>query len=175
MRVHYETTFDDLLAFNAYHNRQSPTARRVRLFGTYLPPLILTVAVLPGFVETSGWLGFFLLWLPLMGLLAFILAYLFRFVTKLQVRKMLQEGGTGSVIGERTVELSEEYLIDRGAYGESKVRWSNVERVEQTEDHLFLYTSAICAHIIPRRAFRDADRERAFLREVEEFRTLTSA
>ena len=39
---------------------------------------------------------------------------------------------------------------------------AGVDRVEQNPDYIFIYTAPVAAHVIPKRAFRDAQEAERF-------------
>ena len=47
-------------------------------------------------------------------------------------------------------------------FGESRTSWAGVDRVEQDQHNIYIYTSLAAAHVIPKRAFRDPQETDAF-------------
>jgi hypothetical protein len=65
-------------------------------------------------------------------------------------------------LGRHKVVLTEGGLVESTAVGESRTSWAGVHRIEQNPRYIFIYTSPVAAHLIPKRAFRD-------MQEAEDF------
>jgi hypothetical protein len=105
----------------------------------------------------------------LVGALGFFLVTLYSFGpgTARRVRRMYGEGKNRGLLGERQIELTDEGLIVRSEVGESKINWEGIEKISHSNDHTFVYTSALTAIIIPRKGIVAEDYER-FVRALQE-------
>ena len=65
-------------------------------------------------------------------------------------------------LGRHKVVLNEGELIESTAVGESRILWAGVDRVEQNQEYIFIYTQPHAAHIIPKRAFNNAQAAESF-------------
>ena len=63
-----------------------------------------------------------------------------------------EKAGKG-LLGTHTLELTESGLVETTWVGESRSSWVGVDRVEQDESYIYIYMSAIVAHVVPKRAF----------------------
>jgi hypothetical protein len=160
MTIEYELTKDDVLAFNLYHRSHSPTLRRQYYFAWLLPALAwLTVC-------TALWycadqrpgepLQTFLDLLPMFCGVPIYLA-IFPWARRRGLRRvldsMMSEGKNRAVFGRRTVTLSREGIAQSGEFASSSISWRTVERVVRDGDHAYIYSGAVTAIIVPRRAF----------------------
>ena len=66
---------------------------------------------------------------------------------------MKQEKPDKGQLGKHRVKLNEAGLVEATAVSESRTSWAGVDRVEQNEKYIFIYTSPAAAHMIPKRAF----------------------
>jgi hypothetical protein len=66
---------------------------------------------------------------------------------------MFREGKNLGVLGEHYMKIDQHGLIERTSVGESSSTWSGVERIARNNDYIFIYSSALGAYIVPRRAF----------------------
>lgn len=85
---------------------------------------------------------------------------------------MLNEGNNENILIRRSISISKEGLLEKSSIGESKVKWNQVDKVEETEEYIYIYISSISAHIIPKRVFRDENESRLFIKEIEKFQGL---
>ena len=176
LSVSYEFTKDDLVAFNRYHSRNSPTARR-----QYFRALIIIPAV---------WLAIWLLLVYSAGkkdgdflraasalktLIIFLPAYclLFPVFHRRTLRRaidgMIDEGSNRRLFGQKTITASESGITERGEHGSSTTAWSAVERIVRLEDVTYVYVSALSAEIVPRRAFQSGSEYDAFISRLQDF------
>jgi hypothetical protein len=59
----------------------------------------------------------------------------------------------GSILGEKTITLSDEGIRSRGAYTESFIRWPAVLDILETRHHLFVMIDRPAGIMIPKRCF----------------------
>ena len=170
MEVEYELTRDDLFAFQWRAAYTSPAARRRRrkVYGYWFLALLL-FAIVPaigpdGFVLSRVAFTFLLIAFPVVAALQWLLERgLLRHAILQLVRKEKPERGN---LGRHHVALSESGVHERTAVGESRTSWSGLDRVERDPHYIFVYTSPVAAHVIPRRAFRDGVEAEAFYRRL---------
>ncbi len=68
---------------------------------------------------------------------------------------MIREGRNRILFGKQRVTLSPDGITKSGELDETRIAWPAVERVIKDREHVFIYTSALTAFIVPRRAFAD--------------------
>jgi hypothetical protein len=67
-----------------------------------------------------------------------------------------------SVLCEHTLTLADDALIETTPFNESRNLWLGIYRIVDTKDYIYIFTSLNSAHIIPKRAFSDAESSRRF-------------
>jgi hypothetical protein len=149
LTISFTNTFDDLLAFASYHYDHSEGIQRsvnIQRYGG--------VAILLGYFLGLGAFGgtFFYyfvgaglavawwVWVP------HVLSYSY----EKQVRRTYENWKNCTSVGSRQLEVTAEHLSEKNEYGDSRLAWPAVERVEADGDFAFIYLSAAQAHIIPR-------------------------
>lgn len=158
MKICYEITVDDLVAFNRYHVEHSKVLRRQRIARIIIVPAIVIVLTALVSLESHE-PAFFVGGVLIASLLAILMARSFWQTLERNVRKMYGEGSNKGLLGPHELELSGDRLIHRSPFVETKYRFEMVERVASTTDHTFVYVSAVNAHIIPHHAVSDGDYE----------------
>jgi hypothetical protein len=160
MKIVYETTIDDMVAFNRYHFTHSRYVRRLRaawVWGTSCAivglglisvvsddPLASKVVVVAVLVVIAGLNALFQSWFYPRNL-------------DRHTRKMYKEGKNKGVIGHRELELNDSGLVSRSEIGASMVFIEAIEKVVSNEKYVFIYMSAIMAYVIPRDAVSEGN------------------
>ena len=168
MDVEYELTREDLYAFQWRAAFESPMGRRARRTAYLLWLLaILLLAIVPaigadGFTFSRVSVTFIVVSL----LVTFLFQWgLDKWVVRLAIRQILKdERPNRGQLGRHRLVLGEDGLTESTAVGESRTSWSGVDRVEQSADYIYIYTSPAAAHVIPKRAFPTPEQADAFYR-----------
>jgi hypothetical protein len=175
MTTEYELTKDDLGAFNFYHHFHSPTARR-HYFRAWFIPAFVWLLVCTGIwyladKERGTPLRTFLDLLPLFSGVPIHLA-IFPWWYRRKVRKivagMIGEGRNRGLFSRHRVSISPESVTDSSEDGQTSTAWRAVERVAAADEHAYIYTNALAAIIIPRRAFAGPMEFEEFVRRARE-------
>lgn len=166
MKIRYENSLEDLVAFNRYHCDHSPTLRQMKWLLIWAFPLcILLVAVpltlLAGALEMSAAAA------AIAALYALVMPGVFRRSVDWQTRKLYSEGANKGVLGEHELELTGDDLIERTPYGEQRMQLQAIERVATAGGYTFIYLSAIMAFVVPQDAVLDGDYE-AFVERIKQ-------
>jgi hypothetical protein len=166
MEVEYEITPDDLFAFQWRAAYRSPIVRRARrkvyiyVFLTLLLFSLLPAIGYDGFVISRANFLLIAITFPVVALIFWLLD---RRQTRRAILELLKEEKPGKgQLGAHKVTLGEAGLVEGTAVGESRTSWAGVDRVEQNQDYIFIYTAPIAAHIIPRRAFSSLQEAESF-------------
>jgi hypothetical protein len=156
MRVQFEITLDDVVAFNRYAIQHSPVFRRnYWIVMGCIPVMALIVAL----VNSRSWnsLSF---WLPLVAItivLLIIFPLWYKHENDQTVIKVMRTGKNRGTLGKHTLLISEDGLVETTEVNESRWAWTGIERVEQIEHYIFIFVSSNAAHIIPKRAFASTE------------------
>src|SRR5712692_9120878 len=66
-----------------------------------------------------------------------------------QAVKLYWEGTSKGTLGAHQLLLTSDQIIETNEYGETKTRWSAVEKVASTRDHTFICLGPWLGHVIP--------------------------
>lgn len=61
------------------------------------------------------------------------------------------------MICDHELEITEEAIIERTEYSETKSFWNVIERIEENENFAFIYIMTNAAHVIPKDRILDGD------------------
>jgi len=151
MQVEYQLTLEDLVAFNWHYSSTSATARR-RYWSNLAWAILAALVVV---VLWPGWGGRARVLYLVPFSLVFLLIYpaCYRRLVTLNSRKLYSEGQNKGVIGNHIIVIDAEGIREISAVGESRTSWEGVERIDQSDEYVFLYIGSVMAHVIPKRAF----------------------
>lgn len=158
MRIRYENTIDDSVAFACFQFRNSPTLRRSRFFVVWVFPLVVSVPM-TCFLIVVELYDVLALWA--LFVFAYVLLYpqWMRWDLCRQVRGMYMEGKNRGLLDWHELELTDSTLIHRCEVGESKIRLDAIERIVSDENHTFVYVSSVSAYTIPRASVIEGDHD----------------
>lgn len=163
----YELHVDDTLAFSK-HTLQTSRTFRLLCKGGFALVLLLSLV---GYAFEL-WARRFWPWEYLapvlakqvveLALLVSVYYLVLRWVFKFMAVRMTKEGRNAGTLCKHRVVLDGEAFFDATDVGDQRVLWRGVERVEQTDAHIFVYTGSAMAFVVPKWAF-------ATEREAQEF------
>ena len=81
-------------------------------------------------------------------------------------QRRIRPDGDGASLGTRSFELTREGLWERSRNYEMLTRWRGIREVDETPTHIFVFIDNCQAHIIPKRAFSNAEHSRRFGEEL---------
>ena len=151
MKLEYQLTEEDLFNFNGFHQKHSPVAikaRRRSIASCSISMFIVMTYLITKDHGFSPWL------LLLSAVLAVFVGFLYSIYLKSHsrryVKKTIREGKNISLNTPVKVEFYQDKILSNSSLGESKLKWDVVERIEETEDYIFIYISSLQAIIIPK-------------------------
>jgi hypothetical protein len=168
LHVEYNLTPDDLYAYHWRAFYKSSVLKRSR----WKPAAILfaafaLTAVVPA-VGPDGIRWGLISW-PFLVIVFPISLFLYYVIERSMVRRAIRklvarERPDRGQIGRHTIRLADDGFLESTAVGESRTFWAGVDRVEQDDAYIFVYTAAAAAHVIPKRAFQGNDADAFFER-----------
>ncbi len=176
MTAEFELTRDDLAAFARFHYRHSPYVQRQFLGGWLIPAGLWLAAFLviwrhhATYDECTPVQAF----LDLLPLACFVPVWLlgfpwfYRHQLRRGAERMMGEGANHAQLARQRVTITPEEIVAASELGRSSTSWRAVERVAATADHVFVYTSALGAVVVPRRAFAGTGEFEDFVRTAQE-------
>jgi hypothetical protein len=169
MEITFEVGPDELVAFNLYHLKHSPTVRRQYRIRLFTVPLLMALVAITLFLSADDKLAA----LPALVVVGFLcLVYLLLFPglrrrgIKKQVRRLIAEGKNAGIFGQHRISITPQEVREVLSVGDSSRRWSAIERIAETDDHVFIYISALSAYIIPKLAFNNELACQQFIRSA---------
>lgn len=159
MTFAYQFEPADWTAFSLHYLKNSPTHRRQRLRARFWFLATFLALALILFFETEKDRGF-VVCLSVIGVVGFF-AYpkVYDDTVMKRMGKYVDDPDNAKLWGRQTVTLSAEGIRLARATAESRLAWSNVVRLAEAPDHLFIYIAAAEAIVVPRRSLEGASFE----------------
>jgi len=175
LRVEYDFTLEDALAFNEYHFRCSPAGRKARLRHTFLPPAVWMglAAIFETFTRGDANHSFALALAAVSGMWLLTAPLFLTRQIRRSVKTMYGEGRNRGLLGRHVMTVTAEGVADEGPGTRTQTRWESIERIAVGPEHVFIYLNAVAAHVVPARAFPDHEGFERFVETVR--KTATSA
>jgi YcxB-like protein len=167
VEIEYRVEDGDIVAFLDHHSEHSAAAREIRRRQTYGYAILITILVLVLWFFGGMALAIAILvlgpvwvaWWPARA----------RRLARKQAAALYPEGPNPMFDGPHVLRLDEGGLVSIAPGAESRMPLTNIQRVVETEDHLFVYVGSIQAFVVPRHRVARGD-VRAF---AEQLRRLT--
>ena len=168
MVLEFDRTIDDIIDFNLFHQDHSPSIKKQ--MWAYRVLFTLLIAFVP-IIITYFMRDLVFTLNTILGLLVSVLFFvafpnMARRSTAQRVQSMLNEGVNNSILGHCVMTLSPEGISTKAVGSESRIDWSKITKVSESEKHIFLYIGSINAYVIPKTAFTNDDVKREFLNYV---------
>ncbi len=168
MKVRFELTAEDLIQFNLHHYQNSPlmkqSLRRTTIWSGALPLVMIMVMGLSGRFRWE-------LLIPIALVAALVAALLarrqFPKAIEKQVRQNVEDNNNRALFGTHEIELENDWLVQRTEVSAHRQAWRAVDRIEETDEGVFFYLSAVTAHVIPKRKLPPAELQ-AFLERARQ-------
>jgi hypothetical protein len=170
--IDYELTVEDLVRWNQYFLRTSPTMRR-QFWTAWLAlgaaffclTVILPQLFMPG---PSGWVNTAIT-APIAVALWLSFPWFYRFKGSRNVRGLVREGAELNVVGRRRLSLSPEFIVYSTPLSQTVSRWQAIERIAWNRDALYIMLASNSALSVPRRAFASEVQFQQFVERATEF------
>ena len=105
------------------------------------------------------------------GVFALVSFTLFVATTTVVAGALTLAGKYHGVLGEHTLEITQNGLIERTEYNETLIRWNGIHRTVKTPKYLYLWVNELLFPLVPLRSFETEEAARLFQSEIEKHRT----
>jgi hypothetical protein len=180
MKLRYRNTIEDLIAFNAFLYSKSPMLTRQALHPAVaifvLGCLVISVGALDWtWTDRVAANVFSVLNYLVLDILIATAFYVFvRLLMARQLRrnvcKMYQQKPDKIALGERELEIVDGKLVERTPFSTTYWELSGIEQIVSAPQHVFVFTSAWQAYILPRVTLAEGEMQE-FVGHLERRRT----
>jgi YcxB-like protein len=88
----------------------------------------------------------------------------------LMIRANLPKDETSGVLGEHTIRITPDQLIEYTSVNQSYHQWITIKKIQELPEHLLLILGSNHVHIIPKRAFSSDIEYQEFYRKTTEYK-----
>lgn len=163
LTLNYHLTKEDHLAFQLYDASTSERIRKKRRYSRLRVPIVYLI------------LGAVLIWAALLefGLLMMVIGALWYFIYpkyeakryKKHFQEYVDENFKEKHNEAAKLELDMEHIYGSSSLGESKIKVSEVDRIEETSEHIFIRVGAM-GFVVPKRKVDDLNELNAWVNKV---------
>jgi hypothetical protein len=164
--IDYLVCADDIAHFNHYHLQRSPRMKRHRVV-TAISIMLMWASV--AFL-LFPWLHIGALGLGMLVAGIYVAATSRSGPSRHQteaIRRLFDEGKNRALFGHHRMLLHDDRIEVSTEYSRGEVRWEGVERVEQDEQYVYIYVSALNAYVIPKKYFPSPQQSQIFFQEAQ--------
>jgi hypothetical protein len=168
MKIDYQLTKQDYIDFNMNYMSNSKTIKRLFIAQRYIVPIMFLVIPFVLIRVTSIPFGYWFKGFLVSGVL-WVIFYpkYFQWTVSKRIIKMLDEGDNTDMLGKRSLSLTEKGIIDCSTLSESKTDWSVIEKITQTQKHIFIFISSVAAYILPVHVFKNENEKKRFMDKLK--------
>jgi len=155
MKINYDLTKEDYLEFNMHHISKTKSIKTTLFIERFI--ISIMFILVPFMMKPKNDIPFAIFFMP------FIIIYIgwivlfpkyFKGSIKRRLERMLNKEENKSLFGPQQLSITDVGIFEFDNLEKSKVTMKDVERVEVTEDYIYIYISEMNAYIIPHRAFK---------------------
>ena len=173
MKLHYIVTEGAYLDFNVYHFERSESVRKLIWRYRILIPAVWSLlavgfSVARYYVSGRVLITYPAFFIALAALWYFLYPFFYWRSFKKRLKALVTEGFGSEAIGDVTLELLGDHLRGERGGMVSEIAYSNIEKLVEHNEHLYIYISSSGAFIVPLIAFDDKTPYRAFRNNLEE-------
>lgn len=152
MTLNYRLTKEDFYAFNYYSFWERPEKKLTRIRGTFLPLFIFLVMLFISKPNPSDW-GFSEAIILLGGVVYALISknLVFRRIRK-RVDKMVVDTRDSKFFETTSYQFTDDEIVSTNTGSQSAIRYDALNHVDETENYLFIYITAVQAFILPKEA-----------------------
>lgn len=163
--IQYELRERDMLALNDHQLKSAESIQKtLRRHQATIPALLILIALFVWFYYqdslTAGWLA---ITACAWGVGA---PFYIKWSTRRSILKMYSDEEKARILGEYTLRVEPDALIEVSKAGESRIKWGDILRIEAAKNYAFIFVSQDSAVIIPRATVKQGN-IREFFNEVD--------
>lgn len=165
----YTVTIEDLIAFNIYHAKNSPSMlKQWHLYQRKIPAIIFSLFLFQSLIQRNLQA---LITGTVVALSIYIFFSLFHYLSLQEnnIKQTLIDRNRPGETGEHILELTDTEIIEKTSVHEMKTKTSSLDKVVKLSDYIFIYISSVEAHVIPKSSITEGNLEK-FLEELNRLR-----
>jgi hypothetical protein len=169
----FERTFDDYVDFNIFDMTYSPRYKKTMIIIRILTALfcavfIFSLSIVISYLFLSSIVTSFLIVGIVLGIGYGIYIFIdfpriYRKSTTRSLKKNFLDSNNKTLFGHTIISFSADGIASKTDFGESKIKWSGINKVARSKKLYLFYTSSEKAIILPKRCFHSTKEEEDFI------------
>ncbi|NRA38034.1 MAG: YcxB family protein [Planctomycetes bacterium] len=153
MKVSFELTMDDWIAFNTYYLYNSKEVRRTKTCVQLFAPALVLMLLMYSFVNDEMTV------IPTVLLLLYAVAWFVFYPKRFyknairKTMRIMKEGDNSGFLGAHEISFNDEGFTCVEPESTQMYKWSAVKQTGENDDYIFLYVTAVSAVILPKEKF----------------------
>jgi hypothetical protein len=146
--ITYQLSEADLVALAEHNHKRSKTFRKTRRRAVLGAIFFFSLAALVFWLQFKD---------PVLSITFCAAGMLFALVFPLRLKRNLRrtvnaaygEGKNRALFVRQTMRVEDDALVLESVAMSNRIKWEYIERVDITDDYMFVYLSALSAHVVP--------------------------
>lgn len=171
MKIEYQITKQDFLAFQLFFTSQSKQVKKIKLRSTIMLFAFFFIAAIFCYIRVNLFSTVYFLVFAILSI--FIFPPLYKRKLKKDLIKFCEENYKNIGDEKTFLEFENESIYSKSKMGESRLNVSEIEKIDETELYFFIKLSNALTLIIPKSEIENVDVLRTKLKSYEiEFNSL---
>jgi hypothetical protein len=164
--IEYEIREQDLLAFNDHQMKSSERLQKtMRRHQATIPAVMILISLIIWFYYQDSLSA---IWVAISGgAWGLLVPYYLRWDARNQIKKFYTDELKSSVLGTYKLRAESKHLVEIGSGGESRIKWSDILRIETTRNYAFIFVTLDSALIVPRKTVKSGNLHE-FVKEADQ-------
>jgi len=168
----YTLSEHDYFEFNKYHAFNSPANKKNMLIYRFVVPIIFVICgLIAGAIVDEPIVTYYFYFA--FGIAAILWLIFFKWIMTKQIKKnigRIKKSGKLPYQRNVTISFEDDFFVETTESGESKVKYSAIERVIIAEKAIYIYTNAVQAMLLPFTVFSNEQKRDEFIVFIEKKR-----
>jgi hypothetical protein len=170
MKIEYDLFKKDFIEFNMYRILNSDKIKSSLFKQRYTISLdVLVVIFILALIAGAPWKLFLSIVILIYILWITYYPKYFNNKAKRNIEKMIDERNDTSVFGKYTITVDEEGIVELSKSKKTKAHWSQVEKVIEVVDYIFIKTTENDTFIIPKSIFENIHLRNEFMSTIKQY------
>ena len=167
MELNYELTKEDYVDFNMYHVKNSKGIKKTIFMQRYVISLMFLIIPIAIWILKKETFNILYIICPLFWVV-WILFYDKAFDKSIvkKINRMLDKSINSGLIGMHNINIENGEIIEKTSSGYIKNNIRDINEIQETKDHIFIYVSNNNAYVIPKRTFKSEEKLNSFKIEL---------
>jgi len=173
MKIEYEIDMNDIMQFQKYHlNNSQQMKKQILAVRLFIPIIIIGIFI--AFKIGSESIIDLIKNYYMLFVVMILWFFLYPIIAKSSIfrlgKKYYLEGKNKEVLCKHKITIGKNKITEETKNSKNEHTWDGIEKIVYTNDYIFIYTSALTAHVVPIRVFKNEDEKNKFINALKEYK-----